>query len=81
MDALRLTLAALCAQGKEMRLSVQDIEGYKKFLNKLWNAARFALMNLDLSPGPSPKREERPPAFRDSGLGLGPSKIAGSSRA
>ncbi|MCL6642516.1 MAG: valine--tRNA ligase, partial [Candidatus Bipolaricaulota bacterium] len=49
MDALRLTLAALCAQGKEMRLSLQDIEGYKKFLNKLWNAARFALMNL----GPS----------------------------
>jgi len=46
MDALRLTLAALCAQGKEMRLSVQDIEGYKKFLNKLWNAARFSLMNL-----------------------------------
>lgn len=47
MDALRLTLAALCAQGKEMRLSVQDIEGYKKFLNKLWNAARFSLMNLE----------------------------------
>ncbi|MCS7198468.1 MAG: valine--tRNA ligase [Candidatus Bipolaricaulota bacterium] len=47
MDALRLTLAALCAQGKEMRLSVHDIEGYKKFLNKLWNAARFSLMNLD----------------------------------
>ncbi|MFN4218435.1 MAG: valine--tRNA ligase [Candidatus Bipolaricaulia bacterium] len=45
MDALRLTLAALCAQGKEMRLSVQDIEGYKKFLNKLWNAARFSLMH------------------------------------
>ncbi len=57
MDALRLTLAALCAQGKEMRLSLQDIEGYKKFLNKLWNAARFALMNLDLSPGPSPTGE------------------------
>lgn len=47
MDALRLTLAALCAQGKEMRLSVHDIEGYRKFLNKLWNAARFSLMNLD----------------------------------
>jgi valyl-tRNA synthetase len=50
MDALRLTLAALCAQGKEMRLSVQDIEGYKKFLNKLWNAARFALMNCEILP-------------------------------
>lgn len=53
MDALRLTLAALCAQGKEMRLSVQDIEGYKKFLNKLWNAARFSLMNLE-GPHPQP---------------------------
>jgi valyl-tRNA synthetase len=55
MDALRLTLAALCAQGKEMRLSLHDIEGYKKFLNKLWNAARFSLMNLEaLTPTLSP---------------------------
>ncbi len=53
MDALRCTLAALCAQGKEMRLSVQDIEGYKKFLNKLWNAARFVLMNLEALTQPS----------------------------
>ena len=52
MDALRLTLAALCAQGKEMRLSLHDIEGYKKFLNKLWNAARFSLMNLDSDSSP-----------------------------
>jgi valyl-tRNA synthetase len=69
MDALRLTLAALCAQGKEMRLSVHDIEGYKKFLNKLWNAARFALMNLDLSPGPSPQEGGEPPLSM-SGRGL-----------
>jgi valyl-tRNA synthetase len=69
MDALRLTLAALCAQGKEMRLSVQDIEGYKKFLNKLWNAARFALMNL-----PSEERgdgcEGGEPPLSVSGRGL-----------
>jgi valyl-tRNA synthetase len=65
MDALRFTLAALCAQGKEMRLSLQDIEGYKKFLNKLWNAARFALMNLDLSPSPSPTRGREPLPFRE----------------
>nr|BAL58787.1 valyl-tRNA synthetase [Candidatus Acetothermum autotrophicum] len=71
MDALRLTLAALCAQGKEMRLSVQDIEGYKKFLNKLWNAARFSLMNLDLSPSPSPQAggESSPFLLREGGQG------------
>lgn len=52
MDAFRLTLAALCAQGKEMRLGERDIEGYKKFLNKLWNAARLVLTNLNgFSPG------------------------------
>ncbi len=47
MDALRFTLMALCAQGKEMNLGERDIEGYKKFLNKLWNAARLVLTNLD----------------------------------
>ncbi|MDW8110589.1 MAG: valine--tRNA ligase [Candidatus Bipolaricaulota bacterium] len=49
MDAFRLTLAALCAQGKEMRVGERDIEGYKKFLNKLWNAARLVLTNFDPS--------------------------------
>ncbi len=75
MDALRLTLAALCAQGKEMRLSVHDIEGYKKFLNKLWNAARFSLMNLE-GPHPStplPPRGEGPGVRVERGIrGEGP---------
>jgi valyl-tRNA synthetase len=46
-DALRMTLAALSAQGRDILLSSGKIETYRFFMNKLWNAARFALMNLD----------------------------------
>jgi valyl-tRNA synthetase len=46
-DALRLTLAALTVQGRDIFLSESRIETYRFFLNKLWNASRFALMNLE----------------------------------
>ncbi|MFC1895682.1 valine--tRNA ligase [Thermodesulfobacteriota bacterium] len=46
-DAFRLTLAALAAQGRDIRLSEDRIEGYRHFINKLWNAARFAIPHLD----------------------------------
>ena len=46
-DALRMTLAALSVQGRDILLSSARIETYRFFMNKLWNAARFALMNLD----------------------------------
>ncbi|MFT3708137.1 MAG: valine--tRNA ligase [Archangium sp.] len=45
-DALRFTLASLTQQGRDIRLSVERIEGYKAFVNKIWNASRFALMNM-----------------------------------
>ncbi|SPD72723.1 Valine--tRNA ligase [uncultured Desulfobacterium sp.] len=45
-DAFRFTLAALAAQGRDVKLSEERIEGYRHFVNKIWNASRFALMNL-----------------------------------
>ncbi len=44
-DALRMTLAAMAAQGRDIRMSVQRVEGHRNFATKLWNAARFAEMN------------------------------------
>ncbi len=46
-DALRFTLASLASQGRDIKLSVERVEGYRHFINKIWNAARFALMNLE----------------------------------
>jgi valyl-tRNA synthetase len=46
-DAFRFTLAAFAAQGRDIKLPTERIAGYKAFANKLWNAARFALMNLE----------------------------------
>ena len=46
-DALRLTMAALTVQGRDIFLSTERIATYRLFLNKLWNASRFALMNLE----------------------------------
>ncbi len=45
-DALRFTLTAFAAQGREIRLDEERVEGYRRFINKLWNAARFAEMHL-----------------------------------
>jgi valyl-tRNA synthetase len=44
-DALRFTLAALAAQGRDVKLSTSRVEGYRNFATKLWNAFRFAEMN------------------------------------
>ncbi|SMP40642.1 valyl-tRNA synthetase [Desulfonatronum zhilinae] len=45
-DALRMTLTAMAAMGRDIKLSEDRIQGYRFFVNKLWNAARFALINL-----------------------------------
>jgi valyl-tRNA synthetase len=44
-DALRFTLAAMAAQGRDIKLSTQRVEGYRNFATKLWNASRFAGIN------------------------------------
>jgi valyl-tRNA synthetase len=46
-DAFRFTLAAFAAQGRDIKMSEKRVEGYRHFINKLWNAARFSLMHLD----------------------------------
>jgi valyl-tRNA synthetase len=44
-DALRFTLACMAAQGRDIKLSTQRVEGERNFATKLWNACRFAEMN------------------------------------
>ena len=46
-DAMRFTLAVLAAQNHDIKLDVKFFDTYKKFANKIWNAARFALLNME----------------------------------
>lgn len=53
-DAFRFTLTAFAAMGRDIKLSTERIAGYRNFANKLWNASRFALMNLEgFTPAPT----------------------------
>jgi valyl-tRNA synthetase len=59
-DAFRFTLAAMAAMGRDIKLAEERIAGYQNFVNKLWNAARFVLINLG---------EEAPAASGERSLG------------
>ncbi|HKK32310.1 MAG TPA: valine--tRNA ligase [Desulfomicrobiaceae bacterium] len=48
-DSLRFTLTSFAAMGRDIKLAESRIEGYRHFVNKIWNAARFTLMHLDES--------------------------------
>ncbi len=51
-DAVRMTLTALAAQGRDIKLAEDRIEGYRHFINKIWNATRLVLMNVSGSYEP-----------------------------
>jgi valyl-tRNA synthetase len=53
-DAFRFTLTAFAAQGRDIKMSTERIEGYRNFANKIWNASRFVMMNLEEGFTPNP---------------------------
>src|SRR6185436_2740656 len=46
-DSLRFTLAAMAGQGRDIKLSLDRVEGYRAFANKLWNAVKFFHLQME----------------------------------
>ncbi|MEW6439951.1 MAG: valine--tRNA ligase [bacterium] len=64
-DSFRYTLAALAAQGRDIRMSEDRIKGYRFFMNKIWNAVRFIRMNLEGWDPPPAAAEAPEPSLLD----------------
>jgi len=58
-DALRFTLAAMTAQGRDIKLALDRVAGYRAFANKIWNAARFSLLHMSAVDTSKPLDESR----------------------
>jgi valyl-tRNA synthetase len=77
-DAFRFTLTALAAQGRNIRLSEQRIEGYRHFANKIWNAVRFALMQIPGGESGAPRPADFKPSLADRWIMSRMQKVASS---